>query len=218
MHWIIRKGVAHCFVSVFFCLGIMQKIKRVKLLVCWWRYCYNIVLFIVLVSGAFICISFECVNCLYATEVFVYIGLSTCFFNHTDIISNSNVCSWISLHLTSLDYDSYRIASTYDDGKTQMGRLRSTVVQYHHMIFEKSDGCRWILVLYYTERCWKAKLLKCLYYMNTSTICHKCARKLSSLIINIVGIYYAPAPRVEGIKRWCASDVCLMSVCREHRA
>jgi len=29
--------------------------------------------------------------------------------------------------------------------------------------------------------------------------------------------YYAPAPRVGGIKRWWASDVCL-SVCRVHRA
>jgi len=26
--------------------------------------------------------------------------------------------------------------------------------------------------------------------------------------------YYVPAPRVGGIKRWCASDICLMSVCR----
>jgi len=25
--------------------------------------------------------------------------------------------------------------------------------------------------------------------------------------------YYAPAPRVGGIKRWCASDVCLPDVC-----
>ena len=29
--------------------------------------------------------------------------------------------------------------------------------------------------------------------------------------------YYAPAPRAGGIKRWCASDICL-SVCRVHRA
>ena len=26
-------------------------------------------------------------------------------------------------------------------------------------------------------------------------------------------IYYIPAPRVEGIKRWCASDVCLSDIC-----
>ena len=25
--------------------------------------------------------------------------------------------------------------------------------------------------------------------------------------------YYAPAPRVGGIKRWCASDVCLSDIC-----
>ena len=31
------------------------------------------------------------------------------------------------------------------------------------------------------------------------------------------GIYYAPAPQVGVIKRWCASDVCL-SVCCVHRA
>ena len=39
-----------------------------------------------------------------------------------------------------------------------------------------------------------------------------------SLFLYRTDAYYAPAPRVGGIKRWCESDVWRLSVCRVHRA
>jgi len=71
----------------------------------------------------------------------------------------------------------------------------------------------------------------CQVSLQSVGICANVARKRylitsslhgNSLRLRLVTImmtpFYVPAPRVGGIKRWCASDVYLTSVCRVHRA
>ena len=55
----------------------------------------------------------------------------------------------------------------------------------------------------------KILLLNCCYLLTTL-----CSTMLAPQnMCNVVHMYYyAPAPRVGGIKRWCASDVCLSDV------
>ena len=56
------------------------------------------------------------------------------------------------------------------------------------------------------------RMMRCIE-QKTSRLCTKHRWKSTTFYV----VYYVPAPRAGGIKRWCASDVWRLSVCRVHR-